>query len=243
MLPQEYQTMNDFETNYWWYVGLHELILQFVEKKSRGRALRILDAGCGTGRMLELLQQHNAEGFDFSNEAIEICHSKQLDNVYRQNLNLWWPQSKFDVIISADVLCSEGIDNYEQILKNFYTGLNHDGKLILNLPAFEVLRRNHDKAVFVAKRFRLKELKKSLKNAGFQIDFISYRLPFLFFIIFMKKIYQKLFKIDEVESDLSDLPDFLNSFFLLVVRIENTLFKYKIFKFIGSSVFAVAKKI
>ncbi len=242
MLPSEYKIMHDFETKYWWYVGLHELILKFTNDAKH--QLSILDAGCGTGRLLELLSTHNTDGFDFSDEAISFCKSKGLDNVFKQNINTWQPEKKYDIIISADVICSTGIENYQQILKNFYAGLKRNGILILNLPAFETLRRNHDKAVFVQKRFTRKELQKSLVDAGFKIEFITYRLPFLFIIIFVEKIFQKIFPPKKVKSDLVEIPKVLNKFFLFINRIENTLFyKYKIQKPFGSSVFVVAVKI
>ncbi len=234
--------MHDFETNYWWYVGLHELIMYIVNKKSRGEQLSILDAGCGTGRLLELLDKHKTKGFDFSDDAISFCQQKGLDNVFKQDINTWQSEEKYDVITSIDVICSTGINNYKKILQNFYSGLKKDGILILNLPAFEILRRNHDKAVFVGKRFRINELKKSLKKAGFNINFISYRLPFLFFIILLEKAFQKIFKREKAESDLKELPKFVNSFFLFLNRVENFFFRFISNPFLGSSVFVVAKK-
>lgn len=234
--------MHNFETNYWWYIGLHELILKFINKKSKRKRLEILDAGCGTGRLLELLNQHSTVGFDFSEEAINFCKEKKLDNVFLQNINTWQPKQEYDVIASIDVICSSGINNYKKILQNFNSGLKKDGILILNLPAFEILRRNHDKAVFVGKRFRRNELKKSLIEAGFKVNFISYRLPFLFFIILAEKLFQKLFRREKAESDLKQLPKFVNSFFLIINRIENFFFRFIRNPFIGSSVFVVATK-
>ena len=238
MLPSEYKTMNNFETTYWWYVALHELIISKIKNSNQ----RILDAGCGTGRLLELLKNHQTEGFDFSQEALAFCKSKGLNNVWLQDINTWKSAPKYDAIISADVICSTGIVNYQEIINNFYNALNKDGFLILNLPAFEILRRNHDKAVFVGKRFTRKELKKDLLNAGFKIDFITYRLPFLFIIIWFEKIFQKITKNNNAKSDLNKLPNFINSFFLAINKFENLLFRLNIRKIFGSSVFAVAHK-
>ncbi|MBN2891862.1 MAG: class I SAM-dependent methyltransferase [Bacteroidales bacterium] len=239
MLPSEYKIMHDFETNYWWYVALHELIISKINKKSQ----KILDAGCGTGRLLELLSKHQSEGFDFSEEALEFCKSKGLNNVWLQDINTWQSEPKYDVIISADVICSTGIDDYKSILKNFYQALNLDGILILNLPAFEILRRNHDKAVFVGKRFRLNEIKNSLKDSGFTIKFATYRLFPLFFVILFEKFHQKIFRKTEVKSDLRSIPKFVNAFFLLTNRIENFIFRFVNNPFLGSSVFIVVEKI
>jgi 2-polyprenyl-3-methyl-5-hydroxy-6-metoxy-1,4-benzoquinol methylase len=44
--------MFEFENDYWWYRGLHELTRHYVVKFKHAKSneeLRILDAGCGTG--------------------------------------------------------------------------------------------------------------------------------------------------------------------------------------------------
>jgi SAM-dependent methyltransferase len=244
MLPNEYQIMYDFETNYWWYVALHNLIIQKIGKFSDDKEINILDAGCGTGRLMELLQnKYIIEGFDFSTEALDFCKQRGISNVWKQDINTWMSDKMYDVIISADVICSIGIENYNNILQFFFNTLNHNGILILNLPAFEILRRNHDKAVFVAKRFRLKHLKKELKTIGFKIDFATYRLPHLFFVVLFEKWFQKLLKNEKVESDLKSIPNFFNKFFLFVNRIENFLYFCCRNKILGTSVFIIAKKI
>ncbi len=242
MLSNEYKIMNDFESNYWWYIGLHELILRFVQKKSQGKKISILDAGCGTGRMLELLSEHHTAGFDYSEEAVKFCKKKGLKNITLQNINNWKSEELYDVILSIDVICSIGIDDYSKIIKNFNSALNKNGILILNLPAFENLRRNHDKAVFVGKRFKQSEVKKILKKSGFEIDFISYRLPFLYFVILLKKNIQKIFKITKAESDLKKISKLTNLLMLSINRFENLLLKFFRNPFLGSSVFVVAKK-
>lgn len=242
MLQEEYKIMYNSETSYWWYVGLHELIKSIVDENSGEKKISILDAGCGTGRFLELISEYNSLGFDFSKEAINFCKLRGLENVFIQDINLWKTSCKYDVIVSADVICSVGIEDEQQIISNFYSSLEKEGTLILNLPAFEILRRNHDKAVFVRKRYKKNELKKMLEKEGFINVFVSYRLPWLFIIILLKKIFQNLFNITEVKSDLNKLPKFVNVFFLIFNRIDNFFIKKRISIPFGSSVFVIVQK-
>ena len=56
----EYEKMYQTEEKLWWYKILHEKVLEviilfFQENKS----IKILDAGCGTGGMLEILKKND----------------------------------------------------------------------------------------------------------------------------------------------------------------------------------------
>ena len=131
MFKPEYQIMYEAENDYWWYVGLHNLIKKIIDKQ--GNKLEILDAGCGTCRLMQLLSvNHSVEGFDFSEEALKFCKKRNIQNIHLQDLNYWIHSKKYDVIISADVICSIGIENEKNIFKNFYDGLKKNGILILN---------------------------------------------------------------------------------------------------------------
>ena len=55
MNKDEYTSMYELETDYWWYKALHELVEFHVKKIAGAGELRILDAGCGTGKMVEIL--------------------------------------------------------------------------------------------------------------------------------------------------------------------------------------------
>ncbi len=245
MNKQEYEIMFRFEENYWWYVGLHELILFYVNKYSKGDLnKKIFDAGCGTGKMLEMLSNYaHRDGIDFSEEAVSFSKKRGLKNIKVGDLNTWKSEeNSYDFIISADVICSIGIKNDIEIIENFMSSLKKGGILILNLPAFESLRRNHDKAVFVAKRYLRKEFISELKKRGYKINFATYRLPFLFFVILIKKFFEKFSKNKDEESDLKNISKPLNSILLFFNRIENFLLKKGLTFPFGSSLFVVLEK-
>ena len=49
MRIDEYTNMYTLEDRYWWYRGIHDLIVCYFMNEAGSRRLRILDAGCGTG--------------------------------------------------------------------------------------------------------------------------------------------------------------------------------------------------
>jgi 2-polyprenyl-3-methyl-5-hydroxy-6-metoxy-1,4-benzoquinol methylase len=259
MDKNEYYKMFQFENDYWWYRGLHELVLHYVKKMLSTNAkaniqqepLKILDAGCGTGRMLELLAPYGkVEGIDFSEDAVNLCKKRGLENVHRDDLNTWAaPAEIYDVIISNDVIYNSGVEDDMAVVGKFHRALKPDGLLIMNLPAFKALRRKHDIAVSGIRRYRKQRTLRELKKIGFTPVHSSYRLPPLFFIMLLKKhLVERFSKLlpginkKKAESDLKLLPGAVNSFLLRLHRLENKIITAGIPLPLGSSLFLVCRK-
>ncbi len=242
MEKNEYYTMFQFENEYWWYRGLHELVLTFVKK--RPAPLHILDAGCGTGRMMEMLQSYGTvSGIDYSVDAVTCCKERGLTNVRLSDLNTWKPEPEtLDLIISNDVIYSSGVVDDMAVVEQFHRALKAGGLLILNLPAFMLLHRRHDIAVFGKRRYRKHATLSQLKQRGFVPVACSYRLPHLFFFLLLQKFLVEPFQKSVPKSDLNPLPNFINRFFLGLHRVENKWISAGLTVPFGSSLFIVCKK-
>jgi len=252
MLKKEYEIMYRLEKTYWWYQSLHELV-EWVIKGLNLKSLCILDAGCGTGAMSEILSKYgNVECIDFAPEAIEFCRLRGLDNTVLGDLNEWiGKQNYYDVIVCLDVLYHRAIINDDEIVRKFYASLKEKGMLVLNLPAYDFLNREHDIAVGGARRYTKNNVVHTLTNIGFSISIITYRLPLLFLFLAIRKLTEipsRHLKYDafsghtDPESDLKPLPSFINTILLLMTRLEYLLIRQRIFMPFGSSLFVVARK-
>ena len=253
MDKNEYLNIYNHETTFWWYKVLHQLVEQVVNKvvhenekgKPRGKIqeLKILDAGCGTGRMLEILQKYgSAEGIDSSEEAIHLAKERGLAHVTINDLNSWETPAKFNLIVSLDVLYHSGIIDDMAVLKKFYEAFESNGTLILNLAAFEILRRSHDVVVHTKRRYRKKELLTGLKKTGFKIEKAGYRLPHLFILILLSKLFRFRKKKSMVKSDLNEIKGWLNQLLLFFGKLENYWFMNVGTMPFGSSLFIIARK-
>ena len=243
MQLEEYKNMFELETTHWWYKTLHKLVETFVAKEFKGNHFKILDAGCGTGRMMEILSKYGeVEGFDYSWLAVSLARNRGLKNVISGDLNEWdSPPNLYDIIISLDVLSC--VDNDNVILKKIFNSLKPGATLILNLPAFEILRRQHDVVVNTKKRYRKKNLIKDLTEIGFTIKTASYRQIHLFLFIFFWKIFRGIFRKNyQVKSDLKKSPQWINTILEKIGSIENHLIFRGVYLPFGSSLFIVAKK-
>ena len=109
MLEAEYTTMFEAEEHHWWYQGLHD---QLVKAFARCRGLvtgpgRVLDAGCGTGKVLELLGDVGPVGLDLSATALDLARRRAPFALTRASaVSLPFAAGSFDVAVSLDVLAN-----------------------------------------------------------------------------------------------------------------------------------------
>jgi SAM-dependent methyltransferase len=244
MWKQEYANMFQLEDEYWWYRGLHELIERYVRDESKDRRLSILDAGCGCGKLMTIMSRYGeVSGFDFSEDAIRFCKERGFDDVTQQDLNEWEPPNEaYDVVTCIDVLCHRAVSDVGSVLAKFHRSLKPHGVVILNLPAFEILKRAHDTVVNTVRRSHKRETNHVLLEEGFGIEVSSYRLPFLFVVIAVRKLLSAFEPEGPPASDLRPIPSFLNALLLLKHRGENSYIYNGLPVPFGSSLFIVARK-
>lgn len=247
----EYGIMYQLEDRHWWYVGLHQLIIHHIRREAAkvGGRLKIFDAGCGTGRLMQLIaaERHDVYGCDISEEALSLCRERFLSNYFKSDLNnIELKQASFDLITSVDVLYHNDIKDDVAVLKKLRNGLKQDGMLILNLVAFEFLRSSHDIAVMTRERYTKKSLKEKLVKAGFTDIKATYRVSPLFPFIALYRITQSFMlskdvEAEDVKSDLKLPNSILNMMLKMLLTIENRVIDFMPLPF-GSSIFVTARK-
>lgn len=245
MNKEEYSIMFSLEKDYWWYRGLRDLVENFAKGMAlASNRLHIFDAGCGTGGTLQMLAKYgHPQGIDYSQDAVAFCNRNNLQDVCRQDLNDWQPSGGvYDIVVSLDVLCHSAILDPEGIFRKFAQALKPGGICIVNLPAFPLLFRNHDRAVHTQRRFRLQEVERLHKNAGLTVTTASYRLPHIFVLLLMKKALEKFSKPSYSQSDLKGMPPLLNAFLYFLNRLENRMICSGVRLPFGSSVFVIGRK-
>jgi 2-polyprenyl-3-methyl-5-hydroxy-6-metoxy-1,4-benzoquinol methylase len=246
MKKNAYAEMYAVEHSHWWYVGLHSLVLLLIKKFYSQQKLKILDAGCGTGGLLSILKQagHDVAGLDFSDDAVFFCHERGLADVIKADINDWTPgANSYDVIISMDVLCHEWVHDETKVLRSFIKGLNQNGLVMLNYPAFPALSRHHDEVVMIRERYTKKSLAPILENAGLTPVLISYRLAHAYLILTFLHFWGSKKKNGPEKSDIAVIPPrMINHVLIAINKFENWLIAQGCSIPFGSSLFVVAKK-
>ncbi|MCX6907679.1 MAG: methyltransferase domain-containing protein [Verrucomicrobia bacterium] len=251
MEPDEYHAMRAAEDRHWWYVGLHDLVIHSVQGEAAElrRPLDILDAGCGTGRLCELMQPFGAvTGCDTHPLALEATAERGISRVRRCDLAVDDLEAEsYDLITFIDVLYHRAVADENAVLRNLRRGLKKGGLLVMQVAAFEWLRGAHDLAVHTRRRYRRGEVVRLLQGVGFTVEFATYRLLPWFLPALLWRCFTRLCpprsSDDKPLSDVaSPVSPLLNQLLAACVKTENRLLCAGVRLPLGTSVFALARK-
>jgi SAM-dependent methyltransferase len=246
MRPDEYRVMFEIEDGYWWYRGLRDLLAALLKRYAPPRDALILDAGCGTGANLKLLQNYgHGVGIDISPEAIRFCRARGIPNdraLIASVTDLPFPANYFDLAVSFDVICNipDDVGAFVQIARVLKPG----GRFIVQLPAYQWLWSAHDVAVGHQRRYAGREVREKLTSAGLRVERILHTNTLLLPFVIIERLRRRraLNQTHAVESDLqTELPGFVNASLSALYRAEIFAAARLDIPF-GLSVVAVAQK-
>jgi 2-polyprenyl-3-methyl-5-hydroxy-6-metoxy-1,4-benzoquinol methylase len=163
----------------------------------------VLDVGCGTGGMLQMLREFGTvEGIDSSELALAIARA-QLGSEVPLSLGQLpdgIPSGKsFDLITAFDVL--EHIPDVAPAARAIRDALSPQGWLVCSVPAYQFLWSRHDELNHHCRRYTRQLLTEHLEQGGFRVDWSSHFNSLLFPPIAAVRLLRK------VIPDRSDAPE------------------------------------
>ena len=149
-----YRTMNvdEFWANYWIRVSEdNDFIVNYdyypftALRDYLSRDMKILEIGCGTGRVLKGLsnEKYNIMACDLDLNSLQSINAKKKYRVFRADLrNMPVKNSTFDAVLCFGVLtCIEDIHEIRRILNDISNILRDNGILIISLLNYNLLRK------------------------------------------------------------------------------------------------------
>ncbi len=193
------------EDKHWWFVARRQILQKVICRLSLPTNAQILEAGCGTGGNLQMLSRYGkVSAMELDQIACELANQRQVTQVKRGSLPDNIPfNSQYDLILILDVI--EHLDNDLSALEALYYKLKPGGYLLVTVPAYMFLWSEHDEINHHKRRYRLKSLKKVVKQAGYELNYGSYFNTVLFPLVAIVRILAKLLPKQNTNQLSSDL--------------------------------------
>src|SRR6201996_2449708 len=173
MDPLVMQAMLSADERHWWYRGRRRVIRAELERLALPAGAAILDAGCGSGRAMQLLSAYGrVSGVELSESAAEVARARGVGDVVIGRLEeLPWPQERFDLITCLDVI--EHTPDDRATLAELRRVCRPGGHLLVTVPAYPRLWSVHDEANHHYRRYSRAALRGAALDAGWALERMS----------------------------------------------------------------------
>ncbi len=166
MEPFTYREQFALEDEHWWFRGRREVIWSLLRRTEPRRRLRILDAGCGTGRnLVEFAPLGEVTGVDTSPDALQFCRRRGLESVQEGRVEaLPFDSESFDLVLATDVLGH--VEDDRTALRELRRVVVPGGHLLATVPAYRWLWSQHDIDYHHFRRYTARRLQRRVGEAG-----------------------------------------------------------------------------
>jgi SAM-dependent methyltransferase len=167
------KAMLEVDERHWWYRGRRRIVRAELDRLPLPAGARVLDAGCGSGRMLqELVDYGQTSGIELDPDAAEVAAAKGCGEVRVGRLEqLPWADDTFDLISCLDVI--EHTPDDRDTLVELRRVCKPGGWLLLTVPAYQALWSLHDVANHHYRRYGRRALRLAALETGWRLDRVS----------------------------------------------------------------------
>jgi 2-polyprenyl-3-methyl-5-hydroxy-6-metoxy-1,4-benzoquinol methylase len=163
--------LSEIVSHHPWWAARADIVLALLDDLSISPPTSILDAGCGWGTNLRVMEAagYRVVGLDVSRRALD-----RLDRPDRQlieaDLSQPLPRDlpRYDCVLALDVI--EHIDDDCRAVQQLSGLVNPGGRLILSVPAIPELYSEFDEIQGHRRRYTADSLKNCLEQAGLIVE-------------------------------------------------------------------------
>lgn len=220
-----YAELYHVENSHWWHQHKRTIVKQLISRMKPGKAL---DIGCGTGKIIEELNQAGWQcvGVDKSALAQKEGLKRGLKiSIADAGKKLPFPDKCFRLVLALDFL--EHVKNDQKVVREIKRVLKPSGMIIASVPAYSTLYSYWDKMLGHFRRYSKSDLIQLMKANNLEINFISYYFSWLLLpAVIIRKIKEllKIKTVSDFQTNTNNKPVIYLIKFLS--RVELKLLKY-----------------
>ena len=240
-----YDRLREIEQDHWWFAGRRAVLTAEIGRLGLPANARVLEAGCGTGGNLAMLQQFGQVS------AIEPDGPSRAYAADRSGADVregWLPNGlpdfvqdgtgPFDMVCAFDVV--EHVDDDAGAVTALAGLLKPGGKLVVTVPAYAWMWSAHDAAHHHKRRYVRRQVRELIEAAGLKARRVTHFNTLLFPPIAAVRVAKTALRREGGDDDALP-PAPLNRLLAGLFAAEAGLLKAGDLPF-GVSILAVAEK-
>lgn len=237
-------SLDHLQASSFWFRARNKLIRDLAGRFFPS-AQSIMEVGCGTGYVLEALQEALPEaqltGSEIYTEALVYAQRRARADIklLQMDARRLPFQAEFDLICAFDVL--EHIDEDHLALTEFRRALTPGGGLLLSVPQHPSLWSRVDEAAYHKRRYRRRELEDKCRAAGFDVVFSTSFVCSLLPLMALQRLRHRRDSDYDGSSDFA-LPAIVDRTFEAALNLERRLIRLGLRFPVGGSRFVVARR-
>jgi len=214
-----------------------------VLKKYVGKFNNFLEIGCGTGFVIQAVQEHYPQvvlhGSDYYEEG--LAHARRRvpkANFTKLDARKMDDNERFDCIGAFDVI--EHINEDELVLSNLSRALKKGGTLLVTVPQHRWLWSAADEYACHVRRYNRAELVRKVTRSGLTVEYMTSFVSLLVPFMWLSRLRSNNVNYDPMDE--FRIPNWLNRSLEMIMTFELGLLKIGMKFPFGGSLLLQARK-
>ena len=218
MIPEYAAVYRDLYERHWWFRARETMLLREIESHRPAAGWSsVLDVGCGNGLFFDRLDRFGEVRGVESDESLVPADSRHRARIHLGPFDSTFePGRRFGLVLMLDVL--EHLPDPVAALRKAGGLLEPGGRVLITVPAFQLLWTSHDDLNRHFVRYRRRSLNLLVAQAGLSLLSSRYCFHWLFPV---KLGVRALERLGAVSGDPATVPPpWLNRALLGLTRVE-----------------------